>query len=412
MVRRLSVIITTAILWQLTSSFTLARSNDPQQADSFPPSPLEITTPDPLLPSARGKQPLTPAERQKLEVALDELNQQAAAKLQAGDSVAAFEIWNRELRLRRYLGAVAEVKALARVGDVAWNQSDRQQIFYVTQRLQAIQKQAQPQNRNAQNNFDLELWQALGEAYQKVRSPKPAIEVYNQILAAFRQQQNSVAEIETLTTLGELHLSWFDYPQAATTYEELLKFAAARGERQDELTYLQRLAYIYQQSKQADKSIDILTRLKTIYTQEDNLIQLPSLQLAIAANYETLAKENPTLLQQAFNNYQEAYLTAWQLQQYTRAAEALQKLIPLYRSQGQIDEALQTSEILIELQQRAANYYGMMQAYDQIGQLYLERKEYPQALTAFQNGLKLAKQLKHEEAYFNQQIEAVSKVNF
>ncbi|BAY39648.1 hypothetical protein NIES2111_40250 [Nostoc sp. NIES-2111] len=411
MVRRLSVIITTAIFWQLTSSFTLARSNDPLQADSFPPSPLEITTPDPLLPPSRGKQPLTPIEQLKLESALDELNQQASEKLQAGDSVAAFEIWNRELRLRRYLGAVAEVKALARVGDIAWNQSDRQEIFYITQRLQAIQKQAQPKNKNAQNNIDLELWQGLGDAYQKVRSLKPAIEVYNQVLTTFRQQKNSVGEINTLKTLGELHLGWFDYPQAASTYEELLKLATTKGERGDELIYLQRLAYVYEQSKQAAKSIDVLTKLKTIYAQDDNLIQLSSLQMAIANNYETLAKENPALLQEAFNNYQEAYTTAWQLQQYTRAADALQKIISLYRSQGQIEEALQTSEILIEMQELASNYYGMMQAYDKIGQLYLERKEYPQALTAFQNGLEIAKQLKHEEAYFNQQIESISKLN-
>ncbi|BCL34596.1 tetratricopeptide repeat protein [Nostoc sp. MS1] len=411
MVRRLSVIITTAILWQIISYPTLARSSDPLQADSFPPSPLEITTPDPLLPPSQGKQPLTPIEQLKLESALDELNQQASAKLQAGDSVTAFEIWNRELRLRRYLGAVAEVKALARVGDIAWNQSDRQEIFYITQRLQAIQQQAQPKNKNAQNNIDLQLWQGLGDAYQKVRSLKPAIEVYNQILATFRQQKNSVGEIDTLKTLGELHLGWFDYPQAASTYEELLTLATTRGEQQDELIYLQRLAYIYEQSKQAAKSIDVLTKLKTIYTQDNNLIQLPSLQIAIAANYESLAKENPALLQQAFDNYQEAYTTAWQLQQYTRAADALQKIISLYRSQGQIEEALQTSQILIETQELASNYYGMMQAYDQVGQLHLERKEYPQALTAFQNGLELAKRLKHEEAYFNQKIESISKLN-
>jgi hypothetical protein len=50
-----------------------------------------------------------------------------------------------------------------------------------------------------------------------------------------------------------------------------------------------------------------------------------------------------------------------------------------------------------------------MQAYDQIGQLYVERKDFPQALTAFKKGLELAQQLKHEEAYFTGQIQKVSK---
>ncbi|AFY51223.1 hypothetical protein Nos7524_5511 [Nostoc sp. PCC 7524] len=410
MLKPLSLMITATILWQFSSSLTLAQSQDPQQADKFPPNPLEITTPDPLLPPLRDKQPLSLPEQQKLETALDELNQEAAAKLQTGDKVAAFEIWNRELRLRRYLSAVAEVTALSRVGEIAWNRSDRQQLYYITQRLQAIQKQAQPKKSKTPNSVDLELLQALGVAYQKVRSPKPAIEVYNQVLAAVRQQKDTSREIDTLKTLAELHLSWFNYAQAAATYEELLKFATSTGERQDELTYLQQLAYIYQQAKQPQKSIDVLSKLQEIYSQNDHQTQLPTLQLAIAANYEILAKDNADLLLEAFKHYQEAYTTAWQLQQYGRAAEAVQKLIPLYRSQGQIDAALQTSQILLEAEARAANYYGMMQAYSQMGQLYLDKQDYPPALTAFNDGLEIARRLKHQEAYFTQQIEKVSKL--
>ncbi|MBD2360298.1 hypothetical protein H6G36_03630 [Anabaena minutissima FACHB-250] len=411
MLKRFSVIITAAILWQFSSDLTLAQSRNPLQADKFPPSPLEITTPDPLLPNLRDKQPLSLLEKLKLQAALDELNQAAVVQLQAGEKEAAFEIWNRELRLRRYLGTVAEVQALSRVGEIAWNRSDRQQLYYITQRLQAIQKQAQPKKAKTQASVDLELLRALGAAYQKVRSPQPAIELYNQILAEVRQQKDTTAEIDTLQTLGNLNLSWFNYPQAATNYEELLSFATSRGERQDELTYLQQLAYIYQQAKQPQKSIDVLSRLKEIYSQNDNQIQVPTLQIAIAANYETLAKENPALLPEAFKNYQTAYVTAWGLQQYARAAEALQKLIPLYRSQGQINEALETSKILLETEARAANYYGMMQAYDQMGQLYLENKDYPQALTAFKDGLELARQLQHQEAYFTQQVEKASQAS-
>lgn len=410
MLKRFGAMIAATIFWQLSSDLTLAQSYNPERADKFPPSPLEITTPDPLLPNVGKKQPLSLLEKQKLETALDELNQEAAGKLQAGEKTAAFAVWNRELRLRRYLGTLAEVEALSRVGEIAWNQSDRQQLYYITQRLNAIQKQAQPKTAKNQANVDLELLQALGVAYQKVRSPKPAIAVYNQVLAVVRQQKDTTAEIATLKTLGGLHLGWFNYPQAATTYEELLSLATAQGERQDELTYLKQLAYIYQQSQQPQKSIEILSKLAEIYSQDNYQLELPGVQLAIATNYEILAKDNPALLPEAFKNYQAAYLTAWQLQQYVRAAEALQKIIPLYRSQGQIDAAIETSNILLQTEAKAVNYYGMMQAYDHIGQLYLANQDYPQALTAFQYGLELARQLKHQEAYFTQQIEKVSQI--
>jgi tetratricopeptide (TPR) repeat protein len=409
MLRRLIVIVTAAIVF--SGSLTLAQTKKPKLPDKFPPNPLEITTPDPLLPrSPKDKQPLTLQEQQKLQPALDALNQEAAAKLQAGDQVAAFEIWNRELRLRRFLGSLAEVQALSRVGAIAWKQNDGQEVQYITQRLQAIQKQAQSKKTTAQ--VDLELWRSLGQAYQNLRSPKLAVEAYDQVLLVMREQKNTTAVVENLKTIGELHLSWFDYAKAAPVYEELLALATSQNERVNEVTYLQRLAYIYEQTRQPQQSLNVLNRLVEIYVNENNLIEIPELKLAIASNYESLAKENPNLLLEAFNNYQEAYTTAWQLKEYVRAGEALQKLIALYRSQGQTDEALQVSQILVETESQAANFYGMMQAYDQIGQLYLERKEFPQALTAFKKGLELAQQLKHEEAYFTGQIEKVSKANF
>ncbi|WP_392480398.1 tetratricopeptide repeat protein [Nostoc sp. C110] len=405
MLRRLIVIVTAAILF--SNSLTLAQTKKPKPPDKFPPSPLEITTPDPLLPRLpKDKQPLTLQEQQNLELALDALNQEAAAKLQAGDRVAAFEIWNRELRLRRFLGSLAEVQALSRVGAIAWKQNDGEEVQYITQRLQAIQKQAQSQKTTAQ--VDLELWRLLAQAYQNVRSIKLAVEAYDQVLLVVRQQKDPAAVVEMLKTIGELHLTWFDYTKAAPVYEELLSLATSQGERVNEVTYLQRLAYIYEQTQQPQQSLNVLNKLVEIYTNENNLTVIPELKLAIAANYESLAKKDPNLLLEAFQNYQEAYTIAWQLREYVRAGDALQKLIALYRSQGQIDEALQASQILVQIQTQSANFYGTMQAYDQIGQLYLEQKDFPQALTAFKKGLEIAQQLKHEEAYFTKQIEKIS----
>ncbi|MEH2440087.1 tetratricopeptide repeat protein [Nostoc sp.] len=408
MLKRLIVIVTAAILF--SSSLTLAESKKPKVPDKFPPSPLEITTPDPLLPLLpKDKQPLTLQEQQNLEPALDALNQEAAAKLQAGEPVVAFEIWNRELRLRRFLGSLAEVQALSRVGAIAWKQNNKEEVQYILQRLQAIEKQAESQKKTAQ--VDLELWRSLAQAYQNVRSIKLAVEAYDQVLLVVRQQKDTTALVEILKTIGELHLSWFDYPKAAPVYEELLGFATSQGERVNEITYLQRLAYIYEQTQQPQQSLNVLNKLLEIYVSENNLTKIPELKLAIASDYESLAKKDPNLLLEAFKNYQEAYTTAWQLKEYVPAGDALQKLIALYRSQGQIDEALQASQILVQTEAQAANFYGMMQAYDQIGQLYIERKDFPQALTAFKQGLELAQQLKHEEAYFTGQIEKVSKAN-
>jgi tetratricopeptide (TPR) repeat protein len=404
MLRYLKLIITTTTIFCLfCGSVTLAAKKKPKQLDKFPANPLEMTSPDPLLPRSGDKQPLTDREKQELAVALERLSQEAAAQLQAGDKIGAFDTWNRELRLRRYLGTLAEIQALSRVGAIAYNENDRQQVQYITQRLQTIQKplQSQPQP-------DLAILQSLGQAYQQVRSPELALTAYGQILTTARQQKDPIKEVETLNTIGEVHLSWFNYPQAAATYQELVSLANSRSDRNSQIIYLKQLAYVYTQAKQPQQSIQVRNQLVEIYRQDNNLDLIPTLKLAIASDYEVLAKENPNLVKEAFNNYQESYTTAWQIQQYARAAEALQKLIVLYRAYGQIDDALQTSQILVQTQQLAVNFYGLMNAYDQMGQMYVEQKQYPQALNAFQKGLAFAQQIKHDEDYFNQQIQQVS----
>jgi tetratricopeptide (TPR) repeat protein len=404
MLRRISMTITaTVTLCVLCSSLTLAATKKPKQQDQFLPNPLEINPPDPLRPLSRPNQPLTPTEREKLEAALDELDQQATAQLQTGTRQAAFDIWNRELRLRRYLGSLNEVQALSRVGDIAWSQNERKEVQYITLRLQTIQKQT-----IFYDSANLQFLQALGQAYQSVRSPQLALPVYNQLLTAQKVSGDKAAQIETLETIGEVNLGWFDYPSAASTYQQLLNFASGQGDTSQQVKYLQQLAYIYQQSKQPQQSIKILNQLAEIYQKQNDLEQLPGLLMAIASDYESIAKNNPKLLQEAFTNYQQAYTTAWQLEQYVRASEALEKLIALYRSQGQTEDALRTGEILVQTQELAQNYYGLMQAYDQIGQIQLERKDYPQAQAAFSKGLAFAQQLKYNEAYFTQQIQKLS----
>ena len=400
---RIAIAATTFLL--LSSSLTLAATKKPKLPDKFPPNPLEIRVLDPLLPNFLHQQPLTSQERENLETQLNELNQQAADTLKAGNKQEAFDIWNREIRLRRYLGPLTEVQALSRVGGIAWRENDRQEVQYITERSQTIQKQ--PLNAN-----NLQLLQALGQVYQEVRSPNLAALVYNQVLAIVTQRHDIKAEVETLNTIAALNTTWFNYPQAAAAYEELLKISASTGDTQNQqLAYLQQLAYIFEQAQQPQEAVNTLNQLVKIYARQNDLTQLPALKIAIGSNYEVLAKQNPNLLKEAFNNYQQAYTTAWQLQQYDRSGEALQKLITLYRSQGQINEALQVSQILVQAEEQAANSYGLINAYDQVGQINLERKDYPQARAAFEKGLELAQQLNYyNQSYFTEQIQKLPKV--
>lgn len=398
MLKSLNYVVISIIVWHLLSFVTLAQNRKPT-IDKFSPNPLETNIPDSLIRSNVNEKPLTTEELKTLEAALDELNQQATIRLESGDQETAFSIWNRELRLRRFLGLLSQVQAISRVGAIAWRENNREQVQYITQSLRKIETQLQNEK-----SADLQLWRSLGVAYQNLRSPQLAVKVYERVLSLVKRENDPVAEVETLNQIGELHLNWFNYSQAAITYQELLNLAVTRGDRTSQLRYLQQLAYTFEQSKQPLKAINILNQLASIYNQQDNQQAIPRIKIAIAENYQSLVPQNPSFIQPALNSYQEAYIIAWQLQMYLSAGEALEKLIDLYRSQNKIGEALQASKILLETQTLARNFYGLMQAYDQLGNIYLQKKESANALIAFEQGLKIARELKYQEGYFVQKI--------
>ncbi|AFZ20734.1 tetratricopeptide repeat protein [Allocoleopsis franciscana] len=378
------------------SSVTLAAQEKPKP-EEFKVNPLEITKPDPLLPRLPKRGTLSPEAQSRLRTAIDELDAQAVALYQEKKVDEAFDVWYRGLRLRRALGRVEEVQALGRVGEIAWQNTRKFDTQVITRRLQEIQKEAEDQKA-----LNLELLRTLGQAYQQVRFPEPAVKVYQQILAQERQQGDTQAQETTLKTLAQLNMDWFNYPQAAAIYEELLTQAQSRGDRVNELAYLEQLVYIYNKSQQPENALRMKQKLAVTYPPTDP--RVPALKIAIATDYEALNQPDP-----ASQNYQDAYKLAWALRQWAYASEALQKLAALYHSHNQSDSALQVYDVLLKTQQQSYNFYGLMNTYDKMGQIYLEQKKYSQALDVFQRGMQLAKSLQYQENYFAEQIERVSR---
>lgn len=407
-------------LWLCAGSIASAQTNPPA-LDQFSPNPLEITTPDPLAPANES---LSSTQRDELTAALEELNLEAAAKLEAGDGAGAFEIWFRELRLRRYLGPAAEIAALSRVGSVAWSNGKNLELQLITKRLQAIQKEVK-----SQVPLNTELLPAFAAAFQQVRAKGPTVEVYQEILEKARQNQDILAEGQILKAIGLIHINWLSYDKAAPVYEELATliqenrdlFAANSAVQNSavvagngappqpvtpptEVDTLRQLAYVYQQSKQPLKAIAAREKLASVYLNLQNPSAIPPLKIAIASDYQTIGQINL-----AAQYYQEAYNLAVPIQQYAQASEALDKLALLYRSQKQWEPTLRIYQMQLLLEERAYNFYGLMNTYDNIGQVYQEMKAYDKALESYQKGLDVAKRLGHRQEYFAKKIQKVNK---
>jgi len=407
-------------LWLCAGSIASAQTNPPA-LDQFSPNPLEITTPDPLAPANES---LSSTQRDELTAALEELNLEAATKLQAGDGAGAIEIWFRELRLRRYLGPAAEIAALSRVGSVAWSNGKNLELQLITKRLQAIQKEVK-----SQVPLNTELLPAFAAAFQQVRAKGPTVEVYQEILENARQNQDILAQGQILKAIGLIHINWLSYDKAAPVYEELATliqenrdlFAANSAVQTSavvagngappqpvtpptEVDTLRQLAYVYQQSKQPLKAIAAREKLASVYLNLQTPSAIPPLKIAIASDYQTIGQINL-----AAQYYQEAYNLAVPIQQYAQASEALDKLALLYRAQKQWEPTLRIYQMQLLLEERAYNFYGLMNTYDNIGQVYQEMKAYDKALESYQKGLDVAKRLGHRQEYFAKKIQKINK---
>ena len=407
-------------LWLCAGSIASAQTNPPA-LDQFSPNPLEVTTPDPLTPTNES---LSSTQREELTVALEQLNLEAGAKLLAGDGAGAFDIWFRELRLRRYLGPAAEIAALSRVGSVAWSNGKNLELQLITKRLQAIQKQVR-----SQVPVNTELLPTLAAAFGQVRAKGPTVEVYQEILDNARKNQDILAQGQLLKAIGQIHINWLSYDKAGPVYEELATLiqenralfaansvvtnpavVAGNGAPPQPVTpptevdTLRQLAYVYQQSKQPLKAIAAREKLASVYLNLQNPSAIPPLKIAIATDYQTLGQINL-----AAQYYQEAYNLAVPIQQYAQASEALDKLALLYRSQKQWEPTLRIYQMQLLLEERAYNFYGLMNAYDNIGQVYQEMADYKKALEAYQKGLEVAKRLGHRQEYFDKKIIKVNK---
>lgn len=365
----------------------------------FEPHPIEQNiTDDPLFPQIPVDRPLSPMERTRLDDALDTLNSEAIDRYNAGNKDAAFEIWYRELRLRRILGYREEIAALAQIGEIAWNEDRRADVRAILARLETLQEQIE-----AEAAANTELFLMLGNAYEEIHAPKQAISVYQQLLAEARSRNDLQARQRILNTIGELHLAWFNYRDAAATYEQLLDLAA-QTDNFARTTYLQQLARIYDQAAQPINSIRIKRQLVETYRRQQQRQRLAPLLNSLAADYAAI--DEPDAASMA---YQEAFEIARMQQQYTISGEALQGLGELYLAYDRPDAALQIYFELLKAQQIAYDYYGIMNTWDRIGQIYVAREDYEEALKAFEQGLRVAESLDYQQAYFVTQIEQVNR---
>jgi len=91
------------------------------------------------------------------------------------------------------------------------------------------------------------------------------------------------------------------------------------------------------------------------------------------------------------------------------AAEAIRELADLYKTLERWADVRYLYEQLILVEQQAFSAYGLMDAFDQLGQLYELIDDPEAALEAYREGLILARHLNHRQDYFEMQIDRLTE---
>ena len=346
------------------------------------PNPLEVDRDDPLIPLGYGKRELSSFEKYRINKAIAQIEIDAQAALEQDNIERAMKLWYRQLRLVRAIDTRSEIKALAKVGKIAWQENRGDDVRNIANRLITIQEESS--EKTLTNNF----LKQLALAYQRVRYIDKAIDIYQQIVANDKNVNN-------LETLGQLYLDIFDYQNAANVYRQLLNNAAKKE------FYLQTLIDIYDRT-QPRQAIKFKKRLLQQYIANQKTDKIPALEIAIARDYETLKQSD-----RAIAAYNQAFIAASNTQQLAIASDALTRLGKLYQPRN-LEKAIATYNKLITIQQQSYNYYGLINTYDTLGNLYLKSNKSNLAKQSFQQALALAKSINYRVKYFDRQVKQSS----
>ncbi|MGB3765283.1 MAG: tetratricopeptide repeat protein [Phormidesmis sp.] len=410
--------------FSLGGAAAIAQQVDPQARETFLSDPLTAKPRDPLLPVVTTDRPLRPLELRSLREGLAQLNQQAQAQLAAGQLDEAFASLLREIRLRRVFGPVAEFNAIAPVAELAWEQQRSEEVQLLTLRMREIwaavqvdladKEEINSDDKSAKDaevsslleasaEPDIVVLSAIAQTFIDLRDTDYAVAVYRQIIDLLVAEGSDPTAVQR--GLAAYHLSWFQFADAADVYLTLLQAAREQGNQTLEVEYLEQLVYSYQQASSLENAARAQTDLVGLYQAMGQEDKLPVLLLAIAQNYRALNWTND-----AIAYYRSAYSAGQRFEQFSVSAQVLRDLGGVYRAIALTDEALLAYNLLVPVEEQAYNDYGIMNAYDDIGQLERRQGNLSEALQAFEKALVISNRLGLDEARFVEQIESVTQL--
>ncbi|WP_198805621.1 tetratricopeptide repeat protein [Leptolyngbya sp. BL0902] len=361
----------------------------------FLADPLTDQPRDPLLPTPIVDRPLSPLEEFDLEQGLNQLAREAEALAMANQPETARSLWMREVRLRRVLGLNTELEALNRVAQWLRDSSATQELQLLAIRVDQITP-----GQAVDQAADRERLATIASIYATLGRVESAAALHRTLAEAALDRGDRNEHLAQLETLARLYGDWFYFPEAAATYSELVALAGGNDEMRFLVGQIENLEFAQQFEAALLAQQHLLNRYRA---DESRWIQVAELQYAMAQNHQRAGD-----LERSARHYQVAYTNAIEGEQFEMAAQILRALADLYGRVGQWPDVDYLYQQLLAVERQALSAYGLMETFDQIGQLYEQTGNPTGALQAYTEGLALAHQLHHRQDHFAEQIQRLT----
>ncbi|PZO33548.1 MAG: hypothetical protein DCF17_21790, partial [Shackletoniella antarctica] len=112
---------------------------------------------------------------------------------------------------------------------------------------------------------DRDRLEGMAATYVVLGAVEAAAEIHRALADAALLAGDNADQRQQLETLAELRADWFNFPEAAQVYGELVALVEGNRLRDDEIRYLGRQADNLEQAQEFEGAIALQQRLLTLY---------------------------------------------------------------------------------------------------------------------------------------------------
>ncbi|MEO6406780.1 MAG: adenylate/guanylate cyclase domain-containing protein, partial [Ferruginibacter sp.] len=221
-----------------------------------------------------------------------------------------------------------------------------------------------------------------------------ALDYYNQSLNIFIGNKNVVGMANIYSNIGVIYYDQGDDAKALENYLKALKYAELSGDKLRMLTTLNNVGGVYNQREATyDKALEYYLKALPICEELGKKNELGAIAVNIGSIYteKYIKQKTPEFFKKAMSYFNMA-LTAYGNEE--GSLNAFNAIGKLYLAQGKDELALYNNNKAYELAKKLNVKISIVQSLRGLGNVYVHKKDYQQAINYYKEAEPLAKEIK------------------